>query len=49
MEEKGAQQKVMQGENIRAESVGKLYLQLAEQSVDLWVHELDMRPAKEKF
>lgn len=47
--EKGAQEKVKQGENIRAESVGRLYLMLEAQSPDLWVHELDMRPAKEKF
>lgn len=49
VEDKGAKEKVRQGENIRAESVGKLYLQLLGQSSDLWVHELDMRPAKEKF
>lgn len=42
-------QKVMVGERIRAESVGKLYLGCMEQSCDLWVHELDMRPAREKF
>ena len=48
-EVKGKKEKVKQGENMRAESVGKLYLQLAQQTSDLWVHELDMRPAKEKF
>jgi len=42
-------EKIAQGAKIKAESVGKLYLQLSEQSVDLWVHELDMRPAAEKF
>ncbi|KAL6242287.1 hypothetical protein RBB50_010835 [Rhinocladiella similis] len=41
--------KVRLGERIRAESVGKLYLQCMNQSCDLWVHELDMRPAWEKF
>ncbi|KAK5050746.1 hypothetical protein LTR84_003305 [Exophiala bonariae] len=49
VQEKGALQKVKNGENIRAESVGRLYLMLEAQSPDLWVHELDMRPAKEKF
>lgn len=42
-------EKVMRGEKMRAESVGKLYLHLMEQENDLWVHELDMRPAAEKF
>lgn len=42
-------EKVLRGEKIRAESVGKLYLTLMEQENDLWVHELDMRPAAEKF
>ena len=41
--------KVVKGEKMRAESVGKLYLSLMGQEVDLWVHELDMRPAAEKF
>jgi NAD(P)-dependent dehydrogenase (short-subunit alcohol dehydrogenase family) len=41
--------KVKLGERIRAESVGKLYLQCMQQPCDLWVHELDMRPAREKF
>ncbi|OQV04668.1 hypothetical protein CLAIMM_09519 [Cladophialophora immunda] len=41
--------KVMLGERIRAESVGRLYLDCMRQSCDLWVHELDMRPAREKF
>lgn len=40
---------VMEGKKMRAESVGKLYLSLAHQECDLWVHELDMRPAAEKF
>ncbi|OCT46580.1 short-chain dehydrogenase/reductase SDR [Cladophialophora carrionii] len=41
--------KVLLGEKIRAESVGRLYLDCMRQSCDLWVHELDMRPAREKF
>ena len=41
--------KVEKGERMRAESVGKLYLWLMQQDCDLWVHELDMRPAAEKF
>lgn len=41
--------KVRLGERIRAESVGRLYLQFMDQPSDLWVHELDMRPAREKF
>jgi NAD(P)-dependent dehydrogenase (short-subunit alcohol dehydrogenase family) len=42
-------EKVLKGQKIRAESVGKLYLSLMEAECDLWVHELDMRPAAEKF
>lgn len=41
--------KVLKGEKMRAESVGKLYLTLMEQENDLYVHELDMRPAAERF
>ena len=41
--------KVEKGERMRAESVGKLYLWLMQQQPDLWVHELDMRPAAENF
>jgi NAD(P)-dependent dehydrogenase (short-subunit alcohol dehydrogenase family) len=41
--------KVRAGVKMRAESVGKTYLWLSEQECDLWVHELDMRPAVEKF
>lgn len=40
---------VLEGKKMRAESVGKLYLSLAHLETDLWVHELDMRPAAEKF
>jgi NAD(P)-dependent dehydrogenase (short-subunit alcohol dehydrogenase family) len=42
-------EKVLRGERMRAESVGRTYLWLADQGVDLWTHELDMRPAAEKF
>ena len=41
--------KVLKGSAMRAESVGRLYLQMMEMECDLWVHELDMRPAAEKF
>ncbi|ETI28858.1 hypothetical protein G647_01310 [Cladophialophora carrionii CBS 160.54] len=41
--------KVLLGEKIRAESVGRLYLDCMRQTCDLWVQELDMRPAREKF
>jgi NADP-dependent 3-hydroxy acid dehydrogenase YdfG len=37
------------GKRMSADSVGKTYLWLHEQPVDLWTHELDMRPAGEKF
>jgi NAD(P)-dependent dehydrogenase (short-subunit alcohol dehydrogenase family) len=48
--EEGADgEKVRAGAKMRAESVGKTYLWLSEQECDLWVHELDMRPAAEKF
>lgn len=41
--------KFRKGEKMRAESVGKTYLWLEGQDVDLWTHELDLRPAAEKF
>jgi len=37
------------GKSIAAEAVGKTYLWLAEQHPTLWTHELDLRPAQEKF
>jgi hypothetical protein len=37
------------GKKISAEAVGKTYLWLSEQEPCLWTHELDMRPAQEKF
>ena len=40
---------VLQGKKMRSEAVGKLYLHLMEQECDLFIHELDMRPAAEKF
>lgn len=46
-DEAGAEQKT--GKKMSAESVGRTYLWLSEQSVDLWTHELDMRPAQERF
>jgi NAD(P)-dependent dehydrogenase (short-subunit alcohol dehydrogenase family) len=38
-----------EGKRISADSVGRTYLWLSRQTVDLWVHELDMRPACERF
>ncbi|KAF2233212.1 NAD(P)-binding protein [Viridothelium virens] len=40
---------VAEGKRMSAESVGRAYLWLHEQGVDLWTHELDLRPAQEKF
>ena len=40
---------VVAGKRSSAESVGRTELWLQEQSVDLWTHELDLRPAQEKF
>ncbi|KAI9652440.1 MAG: hypothetical protein M1831_006783 [Alyxoria varia] len=37
------------GVRMSAESVGKTYLWLHEQDPSLWTHELDLRPAQEKF
>ncbi|KAI0473384.1 oxidoreductase [Xylariaceae sp. FL0804] len=37
------------GKAMSAEAAGKVYLQLVEQEPQLWTHELDMRPAQEKF
>lgn len=37
------------GKTISAEALGKNYLWLAQQEPTLWTHELDMRPAQEKF
>ncbi|KAI9841268.1 MAG: hypothetical protein M1837_000804 [Sclerophora amabilis] len=43
----GEEQKI--GKNMSADAVGKTYLWLANQGPELWTHELDMRPAQEKF
>lgn len=37
------------GKTMHAEAVGKTYLWLSEQEPTLWIHELDLRPAQEKF
>ena len=37
------------GKYIAAEAVGKTYLYLSQQEPTLWTHELDLRPAQEKF
>lgn len=37
------------GKKMSADAVGKTYLWLAQQEPELWTHELDMRPAQEKF
>jgi len=37
------------GQKMSADAVGKTYLWLANQEPELWTHELDMRPAQEKF
>ena len=44
-----AKEEVERGKVMAGESVGKTYLWLSEQTVDLWTHELDLRPAQEKF
>lgn len=46
-DEDGEEQKT--GKRMSAEAVGKTYLWLAGQDPTLWTHELDMRPAQEKF
>ena len=43
----GEEQKM--GKKMSAESVGKTYLWLVNQTPDLWTQELDMRPALEKW
>lgn len=42
-------EEVKVGKRMSAEAVGKTYLWLSEQEPELWTHELDMRPAQEKF
>lgn len=46
-DENGEEQKT--GKKMSAEAVGKIYLYLHSQEPELWTHELDMRPAQEKF
>lgn len=46
-DEDGEEQKI--GKKMSAEAVGKTYLFLHQQEPCLWTHELDMRPALEKF
>lgn len=46
-DEDGEEQKA--GKRMSAEAVGRTYLWLAGQEPTLWTHELDMRPAQEKF
>ena len=43
----GEDQKI--GKKMSADAVGKTYLWLSQQDPELWTHELDMRPAAEKF
>lgn len=40
---------VKTGKAMSAEAAGKIYLQMVEQGPELWTHELDLRPAQEKF
>lgn len=40
---------VKTGKAMSAEAAGKVYLQMVEQGPELWTHELDLRPAQEKF
>lgn len=46
-DDNGEDQKV--GKKMSAEAVGKTYLWLSQQGPELWTHELDLRPALEKF
>jgi len=46
-DENGEEQKT--GKKMSSEAVGKTYLYLHSQGPELWTHELDMRPAQEKF
>jgi hypothetical protein len=47
VEEEGEEQK--QGRKMSADAVGETYLWLHRQRPCLWTHELDMRPACERF
>ncbi|PNS16741.1 hypothetical protein CAC42_4705 [Sphaceloma murrayae] len=46
-DENGPDQK--SGKKMAAEAVGRTYLWLHQQGPELWTHELDLRPAQEKF
>lgn len=46
-DEHGEEQVV--GKRMSADAVGRTYLWLSGQEPELWTHELDMRPAQEKF
>jgi len=46
-DKQGEDQRV--GKKMSADAVGKTYLWLSEQGPELWTHELDLRPAAEKF
>jgi NAD(P)-dependent dehydrogenase (short-subunit alcohol dehydrogenase family) len=45
----GASAEVKSGKAMSAEAAGRVYLQLVQQEPCLWTHELDLRPAQEKF
>jgi len=42
-------EEVRSGKAMSAEAAGRVYLQLTQQEPCLWTHELDLRPAQEKF
>jgi hypothetical protein len=42
-------EEVKAGKAMSAEAAGRVYLQLVQQEPCLWTHELDLRPAQEKF
>jgi len=46
-DKQGEDQRV--GKKMSADAVGKTYLWLSQQEPELWTHELDLRPAAEKF
>jgi len=45
----GDSDEVKSGRAMSAEAAGRVYLQLVQQDPCLWTHELDLRPAQEKF
>jgi NAD(P)-dependent dehydrogenase (short-subunit alcohol dehydrogenase family) len=45
----GESEEVKVGKAMSAEAAGRVYLQLVQQEPCLWTHELDLRPAQEKF